>query len=148
MEVKNKLYPSRDQMKGFFEVADDEDNDKPIYKVNLLKFKKKAEYRDGRKTNLTGIEAYQKYAEIITKHIQELGGEITFSSKIKRMTVGKVEDLWDVLVIAKWPSKKIMGENMNPSDPALLEGYQHREAGLEGQLNIESVEMDTLINLK
>lgn len=90
MEVKNKLYPSRDQMKGFFEVADDEDNDKPIYMVNLLKFKKKAEYRDGRKTNLTGIEAYQKYAEIITKHIEELGGEITFSSKIKRMTVGKI----------------------------------------------------------
>ena len=48
MEVKNKLYPSRDQMKGFFEVADDEDNEKPIYMVNLLKFKKKAEYRDGR----------------------------------------------------------------------------------------------------
>jgi hypothetical protein len=33
-----------------------------------------------------------------------------------------------------------MGENMMPSDPELLEGYQHREAGLAGQLNIESVE--------
>ena len=29
---------------------------------------------------------------------------------------------------------------MMPSDPELLEGYKHREAGLEGQLNIESVE--------
>ena len=36
--------------------------------------------------------------------------------------------------------KKVMGENMMPSDPELLEGYQHREAGLAGQLNIESVE--------
>ena len=47
---------------------------------------------------------------------------------------------------AKWPSRKIMGENMAPTDPHLLEGYQHREAGLEGQLNIESVETDTLID--
>ena len=44
------------------------------------------------------------------------------------------------MAIAKWPSKKVMGENMMPSDPELLEGYQHREAGLAGQLNIESVE--------
>ena len=35
-----------------------------------------------------------------------------------------------------------MGENMMPSDPELLEGYQHREAVLAGQLNIESIDMD------
>ena len=59
------------------------------------------------------------------------------------MTIGKVEELWDAVAIIKWPSKKVMGENMMPSDPTLLEGYQHREAGLAGQLNIESVDMDT-----
>ena len=58
------------------------------------------------------------------------------------MTIGKVEELWDAVAIAKWPSKKVMGENMMPSDPELLEGYQQREAGLAGQLNIESVDMD------
>ena len=58
----------------------------------------------------------------------------------------KVEQLWDAVVIANWPSRKIMGESMAPTDPHLLEGYQHREAGLEGQLNIESVETDTLID--
>ena len=31
----------------------------PIYMVNLLKFKAKAEYTDGRETDLTGREAYQ-----------------------------------------------------------------------------------------
>ena len=31
-----------------------------------------------------------------------------------------------------------MGENMMPSDPEYLEAYQHREAGLAGQLNIET----------
>ena len=46
MEVKNKIYPSREQMKGFFEESKDADSDEPIFMVNLLKFKEKAEYKD------------------------------------------------------------------------------------------------------
>ena len=137
MKVENRVYPNREQMKGFFE--EDSDN-RTIYMINLLKFKEKAEYKDGRETSLSGREAYALYGEIIEKHLIELGGEVIFKSKVTRITVGKVDELWDAVAIAKWPSKKVMGENMMPSDPELLEGYQHREAGLAGQLNIESVE--------
>ena len=137
MKVENRIYPNREQMKGFFEESCD---DQPIYMINLLKFKEKAEYKDGRETSLSGREAYALYGEIIEKHLIELGGEVIFKSKVTRITVGKVDELWDAVAIAKWPSKKVMGENMMPSDPELLEGYQHREAGLAGQLNIESVE--------
>jgi hypothetical protein len=124
-------------MKGFFEEGND---DQPIYMINLLKFKEKAEYKDGRETSLSGREAYALYGEIIEKHLIEIGGELIFKSKVTRITVGKVDELWDAIAIAKWPSKKVMGENMMPTDPELLEGYQHREAGLAGQLNIESID--------
>ena len=137
MKVENRVYPNREQMKGFFEEGND---DQPIYMINLLKFKEKAEYKDGRETSLSGREAYALYGEIIEKHLIEIGGELIFKSKVTRITVGKVDELWDAIAIAKWPSKKVMGENMMPTDPELLEGYQHREAGLAGQLNIESVE--------
>ena len=137
MKVENRVYPNREQMKGFFEEGND---DQPIYMINLLKFKEKAEYKDGRETSLSGREAYALYGEIIEKHLIEIGGELIFKSKVTRITVGKVDELWDAIAIAKWPSKKVMGENMMPTDPKLLEGYQHREAGLAGQLNIESVE--------
>ena len=137
MKVENRVYPNREQMKGFFEEGND---DQPIYMINLLKFKEKAEYKDGRETSLSGREAYALYAEIIEKHLIEIGGELIFKSKVTRITVGKVDELWDAIAIAKWPSKKVMGENMMPTDPELLEGYQHREAGLAGQLNIESID--------
>ncbi len=114
MKVENRVFPNREQMKGFFENTDDNE---PIYMLNLLKFKEKAEYKDGRETNLTGREAYTIYAEFM-------------------------DELWDVVAIAKWPSRKIMGENMMPSDPEYLEAYQHREAGLAGQLNIETKEIN------
>jgi hypothetical protein len=139
MKFENRVYPNREQMKGFFEENND---DQVIFMINLLKFKDKAEYKDGRETSLTGSEAYAIYGKIMEKHLKEIGGELIFKSKITRMTIGKVEELWDAVAIAKWPSKKVMGENMMPSDPELLEGYQHREAGLAGQLNIESVDMD------
>ena len=137
MEFENRVYPNREQMKSFFEEGSD---NQPIFMINLLKFKEKAEYKDGRETSLSGYEAYALYGKIMKKHLTEIGGEVTFKSKVTRITVGKVDELWDAVVIAKWPSKKVMGENMMPSDPELLEGYQHREAGLAGQLNIESVE--------
>jgi hypothetical protein len=139
MKFENSVYSNREQMKGFFEENND---DQVIFMINLLKFKDKAEYKDGRETSLTGSEAYAIYGKIMEKHLKEIGGELIFKSKITRMTIGKVEELWDAVAIAKWPSKKLMGENMMPSDPELLEGYQHREAGLAGQLNIESVDMD------
>ena len=136
MEFNNSVHPTKEQMEGFLEG----DTDTPIAMVNLLKFKEKAEYKDGRETSLSGREAYALYGKIMEKHLIEIGGELIFKSKVTRITVGKVDELWDAIAIAKWPSKKVMGENMMPSDPELLEGYKHREAGLEGQLNIESVE--------
>lgn len=52
MEVVNKVVPNEEQIKGFMEPG----HDGPIYMLNLLKFKDKAEYEDGRETDLTGAE--------------------------------------------------------------------------------------------
>ena len=59
MQVKNKVNPNETQMKEFMEG----DADSPIHMVNLLKFKEKAEYEDGRETNLSGAEAYAIYGQ-------------------------------------------------------------------------------------
>ena len=49
MKVKNHSRPHKTQMEGFFEG----DTETPIAMLNLLKFKEKAEYEDGRETDLT-----------------------------------------------------------------------------------------------
>ena len=59
MKVKNAVIPNEEQMAGFLEG----DIDTPIKMVNLLKFKDKADYKDGRQTSLSGKEAYQIYAD-------------------------------------------------------------------------------------
>ena len=78
MEVKNALVPNDEQMKGFMEG----DIDTPIYMVNLLKFKDKAEYEDGRETNLTGEEAYLIYGQEVQGHLKKLMLKQYFREKL------------------------------------------------------------------
>ena len=132
MEVKNALMPNDQQMAGFLE----EGKDQPIYMVNLLKFKDKAEYPDKRETDLTGEEAYAIYGQEVRKHLEKVGGQPIFSGKVSRLMLGEVEDLWDVVAIATYPNRKAMLDML--SDPEYKKSAQHRVAGLEGQLNIET----------
>ena len=132
MEVKNALMPNDQQMAGFLE----EGKDQPIYMVNLLKFKEKAAYPDKRETDLTGEEAYAIYGQEVRKHLEKVGGQPIFSGKVSRLMLGEVEDLWDVVAIATYPNRKAMLDML--SDPEYIKSAQHRVAGLEGQLNIET----------
>ena len=51
------------------------DNKSPIYMVNLLKFKRYANYPDKRLTILSGQEAYSIYAEELEPYLNKLGGK-------------------------------------------------------------------------
>ena len=132
MKYKNALTPNEQQIKEFTEG----DIDTPIYMVNLLKFKEKAEYEDKRNTDLSGEEAYAIYGMEVIEHLKKVGGKTIFSGVISRLMLGEVEELWDWIAIARYPSRKAMLKMI--TDPSYLESEKHRSAGLEGQLNIET----------
>ena len=133
MEVINRVAPNDEQMKGFMEPG----HDGPIYMLNLLKFKEKAEYPDGRETDLTGAEAYGIYGTEVVGHLAKVGGAPMFSAAVERLMLGEVEELWDMTAIAMYPSRKAMLEMI--SAPDYQASAVHRTAGLAGQLNIELV---------
>ncbi len=124
--------PNDQQMAGFLE----ESENQPIYMVNLLKFKDKATYPDKRETDLTGEEAYAIYGQEVRKHLEKVGAKPLFSGKVSRLMLGEVEDLWDMVAIAMYPNRKAMLDMI--SDSEYIKSAQHRVAGLEGQLNIET----------
>ena len=132
MQVVNKVYPNKEQIKGFMEPV----SEGPICMVNLLKFKEKAEYDDGRDTDLTGREAYALYEEGVKKLLQEIGGGIGFEGDVERLALGEVEELWDVVGLAVWPSRGAMFKVMQ--SPEMQAISVHRSAGLAGQLNLET----------
>jgi len=132
MEFKNSVHPTKEQMEGFLEG----DDNSPITMVNLLKFKDKAEYEDGRETNLSGKEAYAIYGKEVVKHLKNVGAEWIYSGDVKRLMLGEIEELWDLVALARYPSKKAMFDMI--TNPEYLESNKHRTAGLAGQLNIET----------
>ena len=132
MKVENSVIPTQEQMDGFLAPGPDG----PISMVNLLKFREKASYEDGRETTLTGLEAYAIYSAGVVKTLAQVGGQLVFHGKVARLMLGEVEELWDTVAIAQYPSRAAMLEMM------MLPEYQeiavHRSAGLAGQLNIET----------
>ena len=133
MIVKNKVTPNEEQINGFLENPEIG----PISMVNLLKYKEKAIYDDGRDTNLSGEEAYGLYAAEVINLVEKYGGEFLFAGKVNRLMLGEVEEMWDSIAIAKYPNRKAMFEMT--MDPEYQKIHVHRDAGLEGQLNIETI---------
>lgn len=131
MEVTNSIVPNAEQMAGFAEPGPDG----PIYMVNLLKYRGQAEYPDGRDTTLTGREAYALYGEAVSQLLQEFGGSMSFKAAVERLALGTVEELWDDVAIAMYPSRGAMLQMMQSEQ--MQEIGIHRAAGLAGQLNIE-----------
>jgi uncharacterized protein (DUF1330 family) len=133
MKVTNSLTPNEEQLAGFLE----EPGVGPIYMVNLLRFRDKAEYPDGSDADVSGRDAYARYGAAVAQLVTELGGGIVFMGEVSRLMLGEVEDMWDQVAIAWYPSRQAMLDMMQS------EAYQaihvHRDAGLAGQLNIETV---------
>ena len=127
---KNALRPNPIQL-AEFALGDDD----PILMVNLLKFKDKAEYEDGRATNLTGREAYEIYVTETREHLADVGAELILGGEVNGLLLGEVEELWDAFGVARYPSRKAMIAMAR--NPAYIESEKHRAAGLAGQLNIE-----------
>ena len=88
MQVKNSVYPNEEQMQGFMQPGPEG----PIYMVNLLKYKKHAEYEDGRETDLTGKGAYYLYLAAVSELLREFGGDLTFAGEVSRLMLGAVDD--------------------------------------------------------
>ncbi len=137
MNFENATHITREQFKGFFE----DDHGKPICMVNLLKFKEKAEYPEDHELHgkdMTGAEAYALYAAEVNKILESFGGGLVFSGRVERLVLGQVDELWDAVAIARYPTRKHMAEMVGSDEYRAIE--VHRDAGLAGQLNIETTE--------
>ena len=136
MKVENAVYPSTEGIRALGQSK----SPAKIAMLNLLKFRDKAVYKDGRPDNISGREAYMRYGNAMTKIVEREGGRILFTGRIAGLVIGEVEGMWDVAAIMEYPSRAAFQRIVTL--PEVAEIGVHREAGLEGQLLImtESVE--------
>jgi len=129
--TQNALHPAAPQVKAMMV----QDQNAPVYMLNLLKFKDKADYRDGE--DISGREAYGRYAksfnEIMGPHgVTSIhGGDILLTLIGDRGGDVAASD-WDMMALVMYPSAAQMIE-LTSSD-AYRKIHYHRKAGLEGQI--------------
>jgi uncharacterized protein (DUF1330 family) len=133
MNVENQVHPEPAQAQEFIATEG------PVCMVNLLRFKEKAEYPDGRDADISGQEAYMRYASEMKKLVEKSGGRFIFGAAVRGALLGKIEDLWDHVGIVEYSSARALIEiSMTPEFRAI---EVHRVAGLAGQLNLTTSEV-------
>ena len=134
MQVTNELFPTDPkQVQELMQPGPEG----PIFMVNLLKFKEKAEYEDGRVAEMSGREAYMIYGSAVTDILPKFGGKAIFAGDVTFLSLGKADELWDEVAIAMYPKRADMVRMSMSAE--WQEAAVHRTAGLKGQLNIETV---------
>ncbi len=132
MQVTNAVFPSMEQATAFFGSPENG----PFVMVNLLKFKDKAEYPDGSNADLSGAEAYARYGKAVQACLASVGGRQVYAGPVTGLMLGEVEELWDMVALAEYPSLAAMQAMISSPEYQAIE--HHRKAGLAGQLNIRT----------
>ena len=132
MNVVNAVFPPAKQAASFFGKEDDG----PFVMVNLLRFKERADYADGSDADLSGREAYARYASGVRACLAAVGGKALYAGAVTELMIGEVEDLWDMVALAQYPSRAAMMAMVQSPEYQAIE--KHRVAGLAGQLNIRT----------
>lgn len=138
MELHNALMPNPDVAARYRESADPT----PVVMLNLLRFRPKAVYADGRPSDLTGEEAFMIYSAAMNKIVTGFGGRFVVSALIDELVIGSGDLVWHRVAMVEYPSRKAF--IAVASSPEVKEAAIHRHAGLEGQLLI-STRLQTLM---
>jgi uncharacterized protein (DUF1330 family) len=135
VDVENAVYPTQSRVEEL--MADTSDS--PVVMLNLLKFRAKATYADGRPSDLTGRQAYDLYGVPMKKVVENGGGRVLFGGAIASLVIGEVDDLWDTCLLVEYPSAAAFAAIV--TSPEVAEIGVHRAAGLEGQLLIRVTQL-------
>ena len=130
MDVSEAVFPALGQLEAFFDVP----ADGPFVMLNLLRFKDRATYDDDPSVDISGREAYERYAAEMGRLVGDRGARILYHGDVTGILVGAVGALWDAVALVAYPSHAAFLEQMGAPERAAIE--RHRSAGLAGQLNI------------
>lgn len=130
MELDRSIDPTRDQVIHLR----DKGPEGPIVMVNLLKFRRHAQYpADSHEPDCSGREAYARYEHAFTVTVQSVSGaEVVFRGGVDQLFIGQPGDQagdWDDVLIVRYPSRQHFLAMLK--DTTYQEALQHRYAGLE-----------------
>jgi hypothetical protein len=110
------------------------DEDGPIWMVNLMRYRDKADYADGRDTDLSGREADDEYTPL--GPLAAVGAEIVFVGEVEQQLLGE-GPAWDRIGVVRYPTRRSFIEMQQRPD--FQAKHVHKDAGMEATFVIGCV---------
>lgn len=99
-------------------------DDGPVLMVNYMKYRERAEYRDGTDGGRTGKEADDEYAP--TEVLADIGAVVAFFGDV---TDDSASTGWDRIGIVQYPTRRAFIEMQSRQD--FRDKHRHKEAGMD-----------------
>jgi hypothetical protein len=107
--------------------------DGPVTMLNLLRFREVADYSANPELApdepISGVEAYQLYAEHTMPYLIESGGELVLAGDGGDFLIGPSDERWDHVLLVR--QRSLEDFFAFTSNPGYLAGLGHRAAALE-----------------
>lgn len=100
-------------------------DDGPVWMVNLMSYRDRADYADGRATDLSGQEADDLYAPLA--ELAAVGAEIVFLGTVEAQLLG-AEPRWDRVAVVRYPTRRAFIDMQNT--PEFEATHVHKDAGM------------------
>jgi uncharacterized protein (DUF1330 family) len=126
--------PEREQFDAFKRLP----RDKPVLMLNLVRFRDRAAYEDGRES--TGADAYAAYGRESAPVFRRVGGRIVWRGVPEVTVIGPTDEAWDEAFIAWYPTASAFLEMV--TDPEYRLAVKHRQAAVADSRLIRMGEAD------
>jgi hypothetical protein len=114
------------------------DEDGPVWMVNLMRYRERAEYTDGRASTITGQEADDLYAPYAS--LAAVGAEIVFVGVVDTQFLNE-DPKWDRVAVVRYPNRRAFIEMQSRDD--FVAAHAHKNAGMAETIVIGGVPIPT-----
>ncbi len=101
------------------------EDDGPVWMVNLMSYRERADYADGSATTISGREADERYAPL--ESLAGVGAEVVLFADIDTQLLGDTPR-WDRVGVVRYPTRRAFIEMQQREDFAAK--HVHKDAGL------------------
>lgn len=113
-----------------FQAFKDLPRDTPIQMLNLIRFRKQADYPEGHPNHgkgMTGAEAYRAYARAIQPILARVGAAMVWQGRLECVVIGPAGE-WDEIFVMGYPNSAAFLAMV--SDPEYQRHVSHRTAAV------------------
>lgn len=109
----------------------------PMWALNLMQYRDRADYADGRETTLSGSEADDVYAP--HKHLAAVGSRIVLLAPVVHQLAGD-DTRWDRIAVAQYRDRMALVEMS--SAPEFAKAEAHKDAGMAFSIAMATFPVD------